>query len=113
MKHLPTVLGRREFLKTKIFFTLYAYLSQFIDLKPTKPTINAKLYDYTILDKLLELPFSSIVKKEVAFRVELQKRYCTDSNGCLQPLDRFLREIVYFIIYHKDKRDFKLLKRCG
>jgi hypothetical protein len=111
MHKFPLTLGRRDFIKIKFFFTLYAYLSQFMRLKSTKTVLHTKQDDYRILDKLLELPFSPVVKKEVVLRVHLQKRYCTDSNGCLHPLDRFLREIVHFILYHKDERDFDLLHR--
>ncbi len=65
--------------------------------------------DYTLLDKLEQLPFSDEVIKELNLRVRLQKEYCTDTNGKLLPLDRFIKEMTNFIISKKDFNDFKLL----
>jgi len=105
----PVLISRRNFLKQKFLFILYAFLSQYITTNTLKTIPSKRKSNYDILDKLLELPFSPIVREEVYFRVKLQKKYCFDANGYLNPLDRFLREIVYFIIYHKNEKDFDLL----
>ena len=49
------------------------------------------------------------VMSELKFRVDLQKKYNTDANGNIHSLDRFLKEIVNFIVSNKEFNDFKLL----
>ena len=70
---------------------------------------SVKKIDYSLLDKLLELPFSDVVMSELKLRVEIQKKYNIDANGNIHSLDRFLKEIVNFIISNKEFSDFKLL----
>ena len=90
-----TSLNRRDFLKLKFLFMFYFYffngLNPFINSKKSK-----KKVDYTLLDKLERLPFSDEVKKEVHFRIYLQRKYRYNARGELHPLDRFVREISDF-----------------
>jgi len=79
------MISRRDFLKQKFLFILYAYLSQFFSTNLLKSLPQDRKNNYLILDKLLEIPFSPLIKEEVHFRVGLQKKYCFDSNGLLHP----------------------------
>lgn len=49
------------------------------------------------------------MKEELLLRVKLQKKYRFDANGKLQSLERFLKEIIHFIISNAHFDDFKLL----
>ena len=86
------------------YFYFFNGLNPFVNSKKSK-----KKVDYTILDKLERLPFSDEVKKEVRFRIYLQRKYRYDARGELHPLDRFVREISDFIISSKNLEDFNLL----
>ncbi len=100
--------NRRDFLKLKFFLMFYTYFLQFFGVNLLADD-NVSKINYNILDKLLEIPFSQEVKDEIVLRVELQKRYCYDSNGQVQSLNRFLKETINFIVSRADFTDFKLL----
>lgn len=101
-------ISRRDFFKLKFLMMFYMFFSNFLGVNIFDESKKQKL-DYSILDKFLELPFSKEVKNEITLRVNLQKKYSFDSRGYLQPLDRVLQEIIDFIIYSKNIKDFKLL----
>lgn len=87
---------------------LYTYFYKFFGVNALAETKLSKI-DYSILDKLIKIPFSKEVKEEIRLRVKLQKQYCYDANGSLHSLNRFLKETINFIISRKDFNDFKLL----
>lgn len=87
---------------------MYTYFSQFFGVNIMADTKLSKV-DYSILDKLVELPFSADVKKEIHLRVKLQKQYCYDANGSFHSLDRFLKETINYVISKKQFKDFKML----
>lgn len=112
MEILPVIenssINRRDFLKLKSLLIVWLTFLQSFGINIFANSIVKKI-DYSLLDKLLELPFSDKVMKELKLRVELQKKYNTDANGNIHSLDRFLKEIVNFIVSQKDFQDFKLL----
>jgi len=110
MKNLP-IMSRRVFLKQKFMVILYTFMSQYFTPSLFNALPESRKNAYAILDRLLEIPFSPVVREELHLRVGLQKKYCFDANGFLNPLDRFLREIVHFVVYHKNEDDFALLYR--
>lgn len=101
------IISRRDFLKLKSFLLLWYYFLQSfgINLLSNSP----QKIDYSLLDKLQQLPFSDEVIDELTLRVNLQKKYSTDANGKLHSLNRFIREMTNYIISKKDFGDFKLL----
>lgn len=103
-----TSINRRDFIKLKSLLLLWmSFLNSFgINLmgKDTNQTI-----DYRLLDKILKLPFSDDVMKEIKLRVNLQKEYNIDANGNIHSLSRFIKEITNYIISKKNFNDFKLL----
>lgn len=101
-------ISRRDFLKLKGLMLLWFYFLQSLGINIFANELVNKP-DYAILDKLLKLPFSEEVKKELKLRVYLQKKYCYDGNGNLHSLNRFLKEITNYIITNQDFNDFKLL----
>lgn len=103
-----TAISRRDFLKLKGLMLLWFYFIQTLGVNIFADEL-VKKFDYEILDKLLKLPFSDIVKKELELRVFLQKKYCYDGNGNLHSLNRFLKEITNYIISNENFNDFKLL----
>lgn len=110
MSSLPQDLNsisRRDFLKLKSLLIVWFYFLQSFGINVLAK--ETKKIDYSLLDKLKELNFSKEVKKELDFRVYLQKKYCTDVNGKLNSLDRFIKEMTNFIVSQKDFNDFKLL----
>lgn len=102
------MLNRRDFCKLKFFLMFYTYFSNLFGGSLLETTNKEKI-NYSILDKLLSLPFSQTVKEEVSCRVSIQKKYSFNSNGYLQPLNRCLCELIDYIIYSKNVKDFKLL----
>lgn len=102
------ILNRRDFCKLKFLLMFYTYFSNLFGINFLETNKNEKI-NYSILDKLLSLPFSQNVKKEVSFRINIQKQYSFDSNGYLQPLNRCLCELIDYIIYSQNVKDFKLL----
>lgn len=110
MKNLPAiqdVFDRRDFLKFQSLLMVWFYFLHGLGVNLFAS--GQKTPDYSLLDKLLEHPFSDEVMHEVKLRVELQKRYRFDANGELVGLDRFVREIINFIVSKRDFGDFKLL----
>lgn len=107
MSNLPQNIDRRDFLKLKSLLIIWFYFLQSFGINILAK--ETKKIDYSLLDKLQELNFSKNVKKELDFRVYLQKKYCTDANGKLHPLSRFIKEMTNFIVSQKDFNDFKLL----
>lgn len=103
-----TTISRRDFLKLKGIMLFWFYFLQTFGVNIFANELVKKL-DYKIMDRLLKLPFSDIVKKELKLRVFLQKKYCYDGNGNLHSLNRFLKEIINYIISNKNFDDFKLL----
>jgi len=101
-------ISRRDFLKLKGLMLLWFYLLNSLGVNIFADEL-IKRPDYSILDKLLKLPFSDIVKRELELRIALQKKYCYDSNGNLHSLNRFLKEITNYIVLHSNFNDFKLL----
>ena len=112
METLPIIEGsnitRRDFLKLKSLMIVWLTFLQSFGINLFAQS-SIKKIDYSLLDKLLELPFSDTVMGELKLRVELQKKYNTDANGNIHSLDRFLKEIVNFIVSNKEFNDFKLL----
>lgn len=112
METLPIIEGsnitRRDFLKLKSLMMIWITFLQSFGINLFAQS-SIKKIDYSLLDKLLELPFSDAVMSELKFRVDLQKKYNTDANGNIHSLDRFLKEIVNFIVSNKEFNDFKLL----
>lgn len=112
MEILPIIEGsnitRRDFLKLKSLMIIWITFLQSFGINLFAQS-SIKKIDYSLLDKLLELPFSDSVMSELKFRVNLQKKYNTDANGNIHSLDRFLKEIVNFIVSNKEFNDFKLL----
>ena len=106
--HNNSLFNRRDFLKLKFFVIFYLY---FFDAFNTffKTHKSKQPLDYSFLDKLEKLPFSKKVKQEIDFRIDLKRKYCFDSRGYLQPLDRFFKEMIDFIISSKRFDDFVLL----
>lgn len=103
-----TNISRRDFLKLKGLMLLWFYFLQTLGINIFANEVIENP-DYKILDKLLKLPFSEEVKKELKLRIFLQKKYCYDGNGNLHSLNRFLKEITNYIITNQDFNDFKLL----
>lgn len=103
-----TTITRRDFLKLKGLMLLWFYFIQTFGINIFAQEIRRKS-DYEILDKLLKLPFTDIVKKELELRVFLQKKYCYDGNGNLHSLNRFLQEMINYIVSNENLNDFKLL----
>ena len=103
-------ISRRDFFKLKFLLLIYTYFYKFFGTNILAST-EVKNIDYSVLDKLLKLPFSQIVKNELILRIKLQKKYCYDANGKLNTLDRFLKETINFIISNKNFKDFKLLNK--
>lgn len=101
-------ISRRDFLKLKFLLMFYTYFSQFFGVNLMAETTSSKI-DYSILDKLLKIPFSQVVKDEIKLRVELQKKYCLDTNGNLYTLNRFLKETINFVVSNGNFHDFKIL----
>lgn len=101
-------ISRRDFLKLKGLMLLWFYFLNSLGVNIFADEL-IKRPDYSLLDRLLELPFSNVVKKELKLRVFLQKKYCYDGNGNLHSLNRFLKEITNHIVLHKNFNDFKLL----
>jgi len=101
-------INRRDFFKLKFLLMFYSYFSNFLGFNLLQ-SINKQKLDYSILDKLIKIDFTEDVKKEVALRVNLQKKYAFNSNGYLQTLDRVLKEIIDYVIYKNDFNDFVLL----
>lgn len=112
METLPIIEGsnitRRDFLKLKSLMMIWITFLQSFGINLFAQS-SIKKIDYSLLDKLLELPFSDAVMSELKFRVDLQKKYNTNANGNIHSLDRFLKEIVNFIVSNKEFNDFKLL----
>jgi len=112
MKTLPTIQGsninRRDFLKLKSLMMIWITFLQSFGINLFADS-SIKKIDYSLLDKLLELPFSHTILEELKLRVELQKKYNSDANGNIHSLDRFLKEIINFIVSQKEFSDFKLL----
>jgi len=106
--HNNSLFNRRDFLKLKFFVIFYLY---FFDIFSAffKTHKSKQRLDYSFLDKLEKLPFSKKVKQEIGFRIGLQRKYCFDSRGYLQPLDRFFKETTDFIVSSKNFDDFVLL----
>ncbi|MEA2019237.1 MAG: hypothetical protein U9N59_12385 [Campylobacterota bacterium] len=104
-------ISRRDFLKLKSFLLIWFYFLNSMGINIFANDIKnvVSKNDYSILDRLLKLPFSHEIKEELILRVGLQKKYCYDSKGQLHSLDRFLKETVNFIVSKKDFNDFKLL----
>jgi hypothetical protein len=102
------VISRRDFLKLKGLMLIWFYFLQTLGVNIFANELKDKT-DYSILDKLLKLPFSNEVRKELELRVFLQRRYCYDGNGNLHSLNRFLKEITHYIVTNQDFKDFKLL----
>ncbi|WP_200762488.1 hypothetical protein [Nitrosophilus alvini] len=109
MENSSSLLDRRDFIKIKFFVLMYAYFSSVFGIKIFNNNDKQKIIDYEILDKLLDLPFSEKVKKEIELRVRLQKKYSTDAKGDLIPLNRFFKEIGTYIISNKNINDFHLI----
>jgi len=65
------LITRRDFLKLKSFALVWCYFLQ--DFGINMLNSEVKKIDYALLDKLQKLPFSDEVKKEINFRVMLQK----------------------------------------
>jgi len=103
-----TNISRRDFFKLKFILMFYTYFYQVFGVN-ILADVRLSNIDYTILDKLLKIPFSQDIKDEIVLRVRLQKQYCYDANGDLNSLDRFIKEIINFIISKKNYQDFKLL----
>jgi hypothetical protein len=101
-------LSRRDFFKLKFLLMMYTYFYQFFGTNLLAKTKLSDI-DYSILEKLLKIPFTQEIKDEINLRVKLQKRYCYDANGNLNSLNRFLKETTNFIISKKSFKDFKLL----
>lgn len=101
-------ISRRDFLKLKGLILLWFYFLNSFGINIFADEL-IKRPDYSILDKLLKLPFSDVVKDELELRVALQKKYCYDSNGNLNSLSRFLKEITNHIVINRNFDDFKLL----
>ena len=101
-------LSRRDFFKLKFLLMMYTYFYQFFGTNLLAKTKLSDI-DYSILEKLLKIPFTQEIKNEINLRVKLQKRYCYDANGNLNSLNRFLKETINFIISKKSFKDFKLL----
>lgn len=112
METLPTIknskISRRDFLKLKSLLMIWLTFFQSFGINLFANTSIQKI-DYSLLDKLLELPFSDTVMAELELRVKLQKKYNKDANGNLHSLNRFIKEMINFIISEKDFQDFKLL----
>ena len=100
-------ISRRDFLKLKSFLLIWYYFLQSFGINLLSD--NSHKIDYSLLDKLQNLPFSDEVMEELNLRADLQKKYSTNANGKIVPLDRFIKEITNFIISKKDFKDFKLL----
>lgn len=94
---------RRDFLKLKILMFVYAFFNNTFANSMLK-----KSNEFAILDRLLNLPLSPLIKQEVVLRVELQKKYGFNQNGKLHPFDRFFKEIISFIVYHGELGDLAL-----
>lgn len=113
METLPVIenssINRRDFLKLKSLLMIWYTFLQSFGINLFEENSMIKKIDYSLLDKLLELPFSDKVIEEIRLKVQLQKKYNTDANGNIHSLDRFLKEVINFIISKKDFNDFKLL----
>ena len=70
--------------------------------------VDSQKPQLSLLDKLLAIDFSEVVKKEIAYRVAIQKKYGFDQNGKQLPLDRFVNEGVNFVVYSGTLRDLGL-----
>jgi len=103
-----TSIDRRDLFKLKFMLMFYAYFSNFFGANLLQVNNKQKL-DYSLLDEFLKLDFSEEVKEEITLRVTLQKKYAYDANGYLQPLDRFLKETIDYIMYKNNFHDFLLL----
>lgn len=57
-------ISRRDFLKMKFLLMLYTYFYQFFGVNALAETKLSKI-DYSILDKLIKIPFSKEVKEEI------------------------------------------------
>jgi len=101
-------ISRRDFFKLKFLLMIYTYFYQFFGTNLLAKR-NIDDVDYSILEKLLNIPFTKEIKDEINLRVKLQKQYCYDANGNLNSLNRFLKETINFIISKKSFQDFKLL----
>lgn len=101
-------ISRRDFLKLKGLMLVWFYFLNSLGVNIFADELIRKP-DYSILDKLLKLPFSDVVKEELELRVSIQKKYCYDRNGNLNSLTRFLKEIINHIVLHSNFDDFKLL----
>lgn len=112
MTTLPSIQGsninRRDFLKLKSLLLVWITFLQSFGVNLFSED-SIKKIDYSLFDKLLDLPFSDVVMRELKLRVELQKKYNTDANGNIHSLDRFVKEITNYIVSCKDFNDFKLL----
>lgn len=102
------MISRRDFLKLKANFLLFFYLSKQCGINIL--CLDKQCVNYKILDELAKLPFSDEIKKEVIFRVNLQKKYGKDANGKLVKLQRFFNEIGTTMIYYRSLYDFRLLQ---
>lgn len=76
METLPIIEGsnitRRDFLKLKSLMMIWITFLQSFGINLFAQS-SIKKIDYSLLDKLLELPFSDAVMSELKFRVDLQK----------------------------------------
>jgi large-conductance mechanosensitive channel len=106
--NIKSFISRRDFLKLKSLLMLWYYFFQSFGINLFVSDDENKI-DYKLLDKLIELPFSAEVIDEIKLRVDLQNRYNTDANGNIVSLNRFIKEIINFIISKKIFSDFKLL----
>jgi len=64
-------ISRRDFLKLKSFLLIWYYFLQSFGINLLSD--NSKKIDYSLLDKLQNLPFSNEVMEELNLRVNLQK----------------------------------------
>lgn len=85
METLPVIenssINRRDFLKLKSLLMIWYTFLQSFGINLFEENSMIKKIDYSLLDKLLELPFSDKVIEEIRLKVQLQKKYNTDANG--------------------------------
>jgi hypothetical protein len=100
-------ISRRDFFKLKLLLMIYLFFNRVASV--SKESTKIVYTDYSLLDRFLELPFSKDIKKEIAFRASLQKKYYCDASGKPHSLKRFVRESTNFIAFKKSSYDIKVL----
>lgn len=97
------MLDRRDFLKLNLYIFIHSLFSKAFG---SAGSIGKNQFE--MLDTLLGLDFSDAVKKEIAMRVGLQKKYGYGPDGKLVPFDRFIKENANFILYKGNLRDIQM-----